>query len=56
MVKIKTIKNYYDIEMEKQIQVGFIHEVSPERARVLLSLGLVEILSMDKLKKKEKII
>jgi hypothetical protein len=52
MVRVKTIKEYHDIELDKKVQKDFEQEVSIERARKLTSMGLVEILRIDKLSKK----
>lgn len=54
MVTIKTIKTYFDVVLNKSITPGFVNRVPPARARKLLSMGLAEILEIDKLKKREQ--
>ena len=53
MVTVKTIRKYNDIELDKEVQVGFIQSVSPSRAKKLIGMGLVELLKISKLSKKE---
>jgi hypothetical protein len=52
MVKLKVIKKYKDIELERSMLVGEDLEVSRERAEVLLSKGFVKIIKISKLNNK----
>ena len=42
-VEVKTVKHYFDIEMNKHTYVGEVHETTWERAEMLADKGLVEI-------------
>lgn len=42
-VEVKTVKHYFDIEMNKHTYVGELHETTWERAEMLADKGLVEI-------------
>jgi hypothetical protein len=50
MVKLRVIKKYHDIELEKKLEPGYEFEVPLERAKVLLPTGFVEIVKIEKLK------
>lgn len=50
MAKLKIIKRYFDVEIDRKMQVGEVIEVTAERAEKLLSLGLCEVLYLPKLK------
>lgn len=53
MVKVRVIKKFDDIVLEKRVLPDFAMEVTPERAKKLTSMGLCEIIKIDKLSKKE---
>ena len=53
MVTVKTIRKYHDIELDKHVSVGFTQDVSVQRAKKLIGMGLVELLKISKLSKKE---
>jgi len=49
MVKLKVIKKFHDLETGKHRTVGDELEVTVERAKKLLKLGLVQILFIKKI-------
>jgi len=51
MVKLKVIKKYTDLELNKKLSPNDTLEVSRERAELLLSKGFVKLLRIDKLSK-----
>jgi len=53
MVKLRVIRDFFDIVLEKKVYKGFEMEVPPERANKLTSMGLAEILIIYKLSNKE---
>lgn len=52
MVKVKIIKKYFDTVLKKEMLPNEMLEVDPERALVLCTAGVCEIIKMDKLNKK----
>jgi len=53
MVKIRIVKKYFDVELNKNVEPKIELEVSDERAKKLCSMGLAEILHIDKFSKKK---
>jgi hypothetical protein len=53
MVKISIIKGYEDMELNRKVLPKEILEVSISRAKKLTSMGLAELLSINKLNKEE---
>lgn len=53
MVKIKTLKKYDDIELGRVVNRGEELEVSVNRAKKLVGMGLAELLIINKLSKRE---
>ena len=52
-MKIKAIKNYYDKQLEKDIKIDEIYDVSEERAQLIIGVGFA--IPMAKEEKKEEV-
>lgn len=52
MVQLKVLKPYEDLVLKRPVGKGEIIETTPERAKLLLSFFLAEVVQIDKLKQK----
>ena len=53
MVEVIVKKKYSDIELDRKVLENEKLELSPLRAKKLASMGLIEIIKINKLSKKE---
>lgn len=47
MEKIRAIKNYTDLKLNKRIKIGEEYEVTEERAKQILAKGYAELIEKD---------
>jgi len=52
MVELKAIKGYNDLVLKRKVVKGERFKATSKRAEFLLSVGVVTVLRMDKLKQK----
>lgn len=54
-MRIKAIRNYYDLQLEKNIQIDDTYEVTEERGKQIINVGYaIEIPEEKKEEKKEE--